>query len=133
MAKKVTGNVTIVRETKGKLPRLPFADLAKTILGKEYDLTIVFPTVPKATKLHIDHKGKDGPANILSFPYSKNQGEIYISLKKARTEAKNFGYSYNDYLVFLLIHGMCHLKGHTHGYIMEKVERRYRALFGISE
>jgi rRNA maturation RNase YbeY len=125
------GNTTVIRETKGKLPRLPFGKLTEAILGKHYSLTIVFPTVQYATNLHKEHKGKPGPANILSFPYSKKEGEIYISLFKARTEAKKFGYSYENYLVFLLIHGMCHLKGHTHGYIMEKVERQYRAQFGI--
>lgn len=122
-------NLTIVRETKAMLPRVAFRRIKEELMGKDYDLTLVFPTPARATQMHQDWKHKDGPANILSFPLDKTTGEIYISLSQARKECKNFDRSYESYLGFLFIHGLLHLKGYTHGSTMEKEERRYCEMF----
>lgn len=126
-----TANFTIIRETKGKLPRLPFADIKKVILGEKYELSLVFVGRNRAIQLHKDWKNKKDPVNILSFPFSKNEGEIFISLEKARRECKNFDRSYENYLAFLFIHGCTHLKGHVHGNKMEAYEKKIRNKFKI--
>ena len=127
-----TDTLTLIAETKGRIPNLPFVDVKNAILGKRYNLSIVFPSVQRSTELHIDWKNEDGPANILSFPISKTNGEIFISLEAARNEHEKFGLSYDDYIGFLLIHGMLHLKGMDHGAIMEKAEAQYCKKFGIT-
>jgi len=124
-------NFSIIRETKGKLPRLPFADIKKEILGENYELSLVFVGRNRAIQLHKDWKNKKDPVNILSFPLSKTEGEIFISLEKARTECKNFGRTYSNYLVFLFIHGCAHLKGHVHGNTMEAFEKKIRMKFRV--
>ena len=124
-------NFSMIRETNGKLPSLPFLDIKKAILGEAYDLSLVFVGRNKAIELHKEWKHKNDPVNILSFPLGKNEGEIIISLEKARSECKNFDYSYDDYLVFLFIHGCAHLKGHVHGNKMEAFEKKFRSKFGI--
>lgn len=124
-------NFTIIRETKGKLPRLPFADIKKHVLGDAYELSLVFVGRNRAIQMHRDWKGKNDPVNILSFPLSKTEGEIFISLEKARQECKNFDRDYHNYLAFLFIHGCVHLKGFTHGNKMEKEEEKVRAKFKI--
>jgi probable rRNA maturation factor len=124
-------NLTITRETTGKLPRLPFLRMKDSILGKDYELSLVFIGRNRAIQMHKDWKSKNDPVNILSFPFSKNEGEIYISLEKARKECKNFDRDYENYLAFLFIHGCVHLKGYTHGSKMENLERKYRTEFGI--
>lgn len=124
-------NLTITRETTGKLPSLPFLRIKETILGKHYDLSLVFVGRNKAISLHKQWKSKNDPVNILSFPLSKNEGEIFISLEKARHECKNFDRTYHNYLAFLFIHGCVHLKGFTHGNKMEAVEKKYRSMFGV--
>jgi len=124
-------NLTITRETKGKLPSLPFLDMKNSILGKSYDLSVVFVSKKRAIELHQEWKSKNDPVNILSFPLSKNEGEILISLDKAKTECKNFGQTFENYIGFLFIHGCVHLKGFSHGNKMEAVEKKFRKEFKI--
>ena len=118
-------NFTILRQTKGRIPTLPFVEVKEAILGKKYDLSLTFPTLDLAEELHIKWKKKTGPVNILSFPLDQNEGEIILTLSQARIEAKNYDRNYRDHLVFLFIHGCLHLKGMTHGAKMEKEERFY--------
>lgn len=127
-----TDNLTLIAETKGRIPTLPFVDAKNAILGADYNLSIVFPSVKKSTELHLDWKNESGPANILSFPISKTVGEIFISLEAAKKEHAKFGLAYDHYVGFLLIHGMLHLKGMDHGAIMEKAEAKYCKKFGIT-
>ena len=128
---KESKNFSVMRETKGKLPSLPFVDIKNKILGKNYNLSLVFIGRNRAIEMHQDWKSKNDPVNILSFPLSDHEGEIFISLEKARSECKNFDRSYENYLGFLFIHGCTHLKGFVHGHAMEKEEKKYRELFGI--
>jgi probable rRNA maturation factor len=124
-------NLTITRETSGKLPGLPFLRIKEAILGANYELSLVFVGRTKAIQLHKEWKSKNDPVNILSFPLSKTEGEILISLEKARSECKNFDRNYENYLAFLFIHGCVHLKGFSHGNKMEAEEKKYRKMFGI--
>ena len=117
--------LSIVRKTKGRIPDLPFSEIKEDILGREYELSLVFPTLDESEKLHLQWKGEAGPVNILSFPLDEREGEIFITLAKARTEAKEFGMKYREYLAFLFIHGWLHLKGMDHGAMMEREERYY--------
>jgi len=124
-------NFSITRETKGKLPRLPFADIKNKILGEKYSLSLAFVGRNRAIELHKQFKHKDDAVNILSFPLSKTEGEIIISLEKAKRECKNFDRGYENYLAFLFIHGCVHLKGFVHSDKMEKEEMKYRKMFYI--
>jgi rRNA maturation RNase YbeY len=124
-------NLTITNQTRTKIPVIPFVEIKNTILGKNYELSLVFPNKKTATELHEDWKDKSGPANILSFPLEKNVGEIFISLDQAKTECKKFDRAYENYVAFLFIHGCAHLLGHTHGTAMEAFEKKIRAKFKI--
>jgi probable rRNA maturation factor len=128
---KIQEHLTIIRETSGKLPSLPFLRIKNAILGKNYELSLAFVGRKRAIALHQEWKSKNDPVNILSFPLDTNEGEIIISLEKARSECKHFDRTYHNYLAFLFIHGCVHLKGFTHGSKMEAEERKYRAMFGI--
>ena len=72
------GTVTIQEMTTGKLPRLPFALMKEGVLGKNYDLSLVFVSESKSKELNRTYRKKNKPANVLSFPYSKKEGEIFI-------------------------------------------------------
>ncbi len=45
--------------------------------------------------------------------------------------AKEFERPYDNFLIFLFIHGCVHLKGYDHGAKMEKVEEKFRKKFKI--
>jgi probable rRNA maturation factor len=117
--------------SKGKLPRLPFLEIKNAILGKDYDLSVVFIGDKRSATLNKTHRGKDKPANVLSFPLEKNSGEIFLNPRRAQKEASQFGESYKNFLGFLFIHGLLHLKGFDHSSKMESEEKRFRKKFGL--
>lgn len=124
-------NIAIANETRISIPVVNWVGIKNAILGKKYELSLVFPNKKTATELHLDWKDKSGPANILSFPLEKNVGEIFISLDQAKTECRKFDREYTNYVAFLFIHGCAHLKGHTHGNMMEAFEKKIRTKFTI--
>ncbi len=117
-------NLTVIRK-KGVIPNLPYLSIKEKILGKSYDLTIVFCTPKESKERNGTYRDKDYPTNILSFPLSKDEGEIYISLSIVRRDAKKHDMSYQKFLHLLVIHGILHLKGFDHGSTMEKLEDKY--------
>jgi probable rRNA maturation factor len=121
-------NLTIIRK-KGKIPVVSFLSIKEKILGKAYDLTIIFCTPQESQERNSDYRDKNYPTNILSFPLSKNEGEIYLSLATVRRDAKKFDMSYDKFLHLLIIHGMLHLKGFDHGSTMEGLEDKYLSMF----
>lgn len=124
-------NFTIKRQTKGGIPNLPFVEIKNQILGKEYDISLLFPTQEISIKLHKEYKNKNMPVNILSFPLGKADGEIILTLSQARKEAKNYLRSYHNHIIFLFIHGCLHLKGMDHSDRMEKEEDFYYEYFSL--
>ncbi len=103
---------------------LPFLDIKNNILGKKYELSLVFADKKTVVKLNQQYRNKDYTPNILSFPYSKNTGEIFIHLPTAKKQAPDFDMDFDTYLVFLFIHGCLHLKGMEHSSTMEEYEKK---------
>lgn len=116
---------------KGTLSKVPFRVMKDAILGKDYTLTASFIPANTSRKLNKAYRGIDAPTDILSFPLSPHEGEIYINLPEARREAKKFEREFVNFIGFLFIHGLVHLSGLDHGREMEKLEKKYRLQFGI--
>jgi probable rRNA maturation factor len=121
-------NITILRKG-GIIPDIPFLAIKEKILGKKYEVTVIFCTPKESQERNKTYRGKDYPTNILSFPLSQDEGEIYISLSTVRRDAKNFEMSYIKFLHLLIIHGMLHLKGMDHSSTMEELEDTYLQQF----
>lgn len=121
-------NITLIRKT-GPIPEIPYLDIKEKILGKKYELSVVFCTPQESRERNQAYRHKDYPTNILSFPLSDTEGEIYISLSVAKKDAKNFDMSYQKFLHLLIVHGCLHLKGLDHGSTMEKLEDKYVTTF----
>lgn len=102
-----------------------FDKIKKDILGKDYDLSIAFVEDKKSREINKKWRGIDKPTNILSFALNKNKGEIILCKAAIKKETKNFGKTFDQFLCFLVIHGMLHLKGMKHGSTMEKKENIY--------
>ncbi len=126
-----TETLSITTQGKGRPPRLPFLQLKDKILGKKFELSILFATKATSKKINMQFKRKNKPTNILSFEYSKTFGEIVFQLDCVKKDAPKFGLPYTKFLGFLFIHGLLHLKGHDHSDTMEQLERRYLKQFGI--
>lgn len=122
---------SITNTTKTKLPSLVFRDMKEAILGKKYELSVIIVNKKKIQDLNREYREIDKPTDILSFPLSDKFGEIYINLDMAKIEAKKFEREFDNFIGFLFIHGLVHLKGYDHGSTMESIEARFRKKFGI--
>jgi probable rRNA maturation factor len=122
-------NLSITNKTKGKLPSLPFAQLKAKILGDKYELSVAFVTPSESHRINLAYRQKDKPTNVLSFPFSKQSGELILDLRTSAADAKNFDMTKEQFFLFLVIHGMLHLKGFDHGSTMEKAEKKFLKIF----
>ncbi len=138
--------ITITRSTKRapKINGARFDLMARDALGthlkgsKKYDLSVHFVGKEKIRALNTIYRKKTYITDILSFPYDKNSGEIFIHLEKVQQKAKKFQQESGDksitteiYLEQLFIHGLLHLKGYDHGSTMENKEDILRKKFKL--
>jgi probable rRNA maturation factor len=117
-------------------PRLPFEKIAKSILGPKYDLSLVICGDTLAQRMNKEYRKKTYKPNVLSFPLSKTEGEIFLNVQCARREAKKYGTTLQKRLALLFVHGCFHLKGLDHQNEkqtkrMEAAEQRVLKRFGF--
>lgn len=85
--------------------------------------------------LNREHRGKDSPTDVLSFPMEalaggeRLLGDVVISVETARRQAAGYDAPLQRELYRLLIHGLLHLLGHDHHArderrVMQREERR---------
>ncbi len=122
---------TLINEAGTSVPAIDFSGIKSAVLGAAYKLNLIFTDSAKIKKLNTIYRNKECATDILSFPISDTEGEIYISEKEARAEMKKFDRDYDNFIAFLFIHGCTHLKGHDHGAIMEDIEAEIRNKFGV--
>ena len=127
----------MVKLSLSNLPKKPkvsgafFASAKDAVLGSGYELSVAFVSPAKMSKLNRRYRKKSGSTDILSFPLSKKEGEIVFCMKDVVRESKHFGRTPDNFLKFLFIHGLVHLKGYAHGSRMESEERKFQKRFGI--
>ena len=123
--------------TISNLPKRPRASRAfflsakNAVLGQGYALSVAFVSGKEMRRLNRLYRGKDTSTDILSFPLSKKEGDIVFSMKDVSAQAPRFSRTAPNFLSFLFIHGLCHLKGMKHGSRMEREEIKFRKKFGI--
>lgn len=89
-------------------------------------------------KLNKEYRGIDRPTDVISFALEDDDtfivmekrilGDIYISIDKAKEQAKEYGHSLLRELCFLTVHGILHLLGYDH---ME--EQDEKVMFDLQE
>jgi len=123
--------VEIRNVTRGRRPRVPFEKMAHAILGSQYELSLVICGDTLASSLNRTYRKKVYPANVLSFPIGKNEGEIFLNIRASEREARTFGIPAREHIAHLFVHGCFHLKGYMHGEKMEREEGRILRAFGF--
>ncbi len=114
---------SITKTIRDRAPRVPFQQIARAILGRDYDLSLVVCADTLARRMNREHRKKTYAPNVLSFSLSKHEGEIFLNLRKAERESRRFGIAARERMALLFVHGCYHLKGLQHGRTMEGKER----------
>lgn len=76
-------------------------------------------------ELNLEHRGKDKPTDVLSFPQyepmssmseyqGKPLGDIVVSIDTAEKQAKSRRHDLMEEIRFLMAHGLLHLVGYDH-------------------
>jgi probable rRNA maturation factor len=124
-------------QRKVKLP----ADIYKTIIKAvgevlkdeafpySAEVSVTFIDNKKIHKLNREHRDKDKPTDVLSFPMWEREelydgsaydghavtlGDIIISAEKAKSQAEEYGHSLEREICFLSVHSILHLLGYDH-------------------
>jgi probable rRNA maturation factor len=107
--------------------------LVRTIVARELppaDYQLGLHLVSDATihALNAEHRGKDAPTDVLSFPLHdasdggfvlppgapRSLGDVVVSLPRAIEQAHEFGHSTDRELGYLVAHGVLHILGYDH-------------------
>ena len=115
----------LISHTTRSYPSLPYQTIKDAIVGKSYQLSLVFIGAKRAQVINQTYRNKQTVPDVLSFPLADEVGEIYLCLPQIKKTYPQFPHTYNEHVGFLFIHGLLHLKGYEHGATMEKAERRY--------
>ena len=87
----------------------------KKLVEKSDNINIVFVRDTYIKKLNKEFLGRNRPTDVLSFPLKdKLLGEIYISLDRARVQAKEQKITAGQEICNLIEHGILHLLGYSH-------------------
>lgn len=124
-------SLSIAHTTRTYPKHLPFERMKRDILGARYELSLVFVGRTRAQALNVAYRKKDYYPNVLSFPLSATEGEIYICPEVAKQQAKKFDMTVDGFMGFLFIHGLYHLKGHDHGDKMDALEASAVKRYGL--
>jgi probable rRNA maturation factor len=115
--------VLVKKKVKGVESKLlsKIAHRALEVLGlSKVELSIVLVSDAQIKRLNRLYRNKDKPTDVLSFPIGEKVngwlilGDIVISVDTAKRQAQELGYSLEEELKRLLVHGLVHLLGYDH-------------------
>ena len=78
------------------------------------EIGIVLVSEKESRRLNRRYRKKYRPANVLSFAYGKEYGEIIVCPSLIRREAREQNHSFEYQLTRMVLHGMIHLGGVHH-------------------
>lgn len=117
-------SIDVVVEEPGWRRMLPRAEsLARRAVqatlaaeGWEGGVTVLLADDRSLRRLNAEHRGKDKPTNVLSFPSDTGDhlGDIALALGVVRREALAAGKAPAAHFAHLVAHGTLHLLGHDH-------------------
>jgi probable rRNA maturation factor len=88
----------------------------KERLASFQKISLVFCSDRKIRTLNTRFRKIDRPTDVLSFTLGDSDllGEVYISVERARVQARRYHVSCNDEIIRLFVHGFYHLLGYDH-------------------
>jgi probable rRNA maturation factor len=114
-----------------------FAARALDAIGKSESLaTIAFVSDKRIRELNRQFRGVDKATDVLSFPAEEkfNLGDVAVSVDTAAVQAKENGFTFDEEIAQLILHGLLHLCGYDHetdNGEMNRLELRLRRRLGV--
>ncbi len=94
------------------------------------DLETVFVDEEHIQQLNRDYLNHDYVTDIITFPYNENdeepEGTLFCCLPRIKSQASEYGSTYETELIRVVIHGLLHLLGYGDRTQQEKDEMRKR-------
>ena len=121
--------VGIFNETNEEIEELKELDGLTEYMVKYMDagnamFNVIIVDNNKIHELNKEYRNIDRETDVISFALEDDKtfnlkdirvlGDIYISIDKARSQAKEYGHSLKRELCFLCVHGFLHLLGYDH-------------------
>lgn len=121
-------DVDITDELKELLVKVA-ENAAKSEGFEDVEVSISIVDDEEIRKLNRDYRSVDSPTDVLSFPMMDFEGDdaiiqeatdvvmlgdIVISAARAKSQAADYGHSFEREMAFLTVHGMLHLMGYDH-------------------
>lgn len=119
------------RAEKDKALRGAIDKAARALLGemklRQRELSVLLTDDDEIRELNREWRDEDKATDVLSFPMDECApdaadrpkrgplGDVAISVEYAGVEAVKCGMERDAMVMFLLVHGFCHLLGHDHG------------------
>lgn len=113
------------------VPRFAYGKVANAVLPG-WDISLVFVGEARAKALNQKLRRKSYTPNVLSYVAGTKSGEVIICPAVAERQAPRYKLSTANYVLFLFIHALLHVKGWVHGGTMEKREHKLLAQFALN-
>ena len=95
---------------------------ARPLAPRDLSVQVVAADDALLRQLNRDFRRQDRPTDVLSFRYARAashggadpDAEVYVSLERAASQAREFGRTLRQEFVLLVLHGLLHVQGHDH-------------------
>ncbi len=107
------------------------------------ELSILIVDDTQIAEINKEHLNREGPTNVIAFSMREGRfsditphilGDVVISAQTAEREGKSAGFSMEERLTQLLVHGILHIFGYDHDHDDEKareMEKKSKDLLSI--
>jgi len=129
------------------LPRIKHSSdkILRTLENEDSEISLTFVDDAGITEINTQYLGRDYPTNVIAFSMNEGEfgnvnpnilGDIIISTETALRNAETEGFSLEDELDYLIIHGVLHLLGYDHelpGEAKEMREKEREIFFALKK